>query len=51
VRLTARGKERVDAALADLLDRERDLLRGVSRTDQERLSGLLQRLLVPFDDG
>jgi len=51
VRLTARGKERVDAALADLLDRERELLRGVSRTDQERLSGLLRRLLVPFDDG
>lgn len=49
VRLTARGKERVDAALADLLERERGLLHGLSRPDQEVLSGLLRRLVLPFE--
>lgn len=49
VRLTARGKERVDAALADLLERERGLLQGLSRPDQEALSGLLRRLVLPFE--
>jgi DNA-binding MarR family transcriptional regulator len=50
VRLTPRGKERVDAALADLLDRERELLRDLSRTDRETLSTLLRRLVVPFEE-
>lgn len=49
VRLTPRGKERVDAALADLLERERGLLQGLSRPDQEVLSGLLRRLVLPFE--
>jgi DNA-binding MarR family transcriptional regulator len=49
VRLTPRGKERVDAALADLLHRERDLLAGLARADQEELSGLLRRLVAPFE--
>jgi DNA-binding MarR family transcriptional regulator len=49
VRLTPRGKERVDAALADLLDRERELLDGLSRTEQETLSALLRRLVLPFE--
>ncbi|HEX6936802.1 MAG TPA: MarR family transcriptional regulator [Actinomycetes bacterium] len=49
VRLTPRGKERVDAALADLLERERGLLHGLSRPDQEVLSGLLRRLVLPFE--
>lgn len=49
VRLTPRGKERVDAALADLLHRERDLLRGLSRDDQDALSTLLRRLVAPFE--
>lgn len=49
VRLTPRGKDRVDAALADLLRRERDLLKGLSRTDQDALSTLLRRLVVPFE--
>jgi DNA-binding MarR family transcriptional regulator len=49
VRLTPRGKERVDAALADLLARERELLRGLSRAEQETLSGLLRRLVLPFE--
>ena len=50
VRLTPRGKERVDAALADLLDRERELLRDLSRADRETLSTLLRRLVVPFEE-
>ena len=50
VRLTPRGKERVDAALADLLDRERALLKGLSRSDRETLSALLRRLVVPFEE-
>lgn len=49
VRLTPRGKERVDSALADLLHRERDLLRGLSRDDQDALSALLRRLVAPFE--
>ena len=50
VRLTPAGKERVDAALADLLDRERQLLKVLSRADQEVLSDLLRRLVVPFEE-
>ena len=49
VRLTPRGKEQVDSALADLLHRERDLLRGLSRDDQDALSTLLRRLVAPFE--
>lgn len=49
VRLTPRGKERVDSALADLLHRERDLLRGLSRNNQDALSTLLRRLVAPFE--
>ena len=49
VRLTPRGKDRVDAALADLLERELVLLRGISRSDQEVLSDLLRRLVLPFE--
>ena len=49
VRLTPRGKDRVDAALADLLHRERDLLQGLSRTDQDALSTLLRRVVAPFE--
>ena len=49
VKLTQRGKERVDEALADLLDRERELLRGLSKADRETLSTLLRRLVAPFE--
>jgi DNA-binding MarR family transcriptional regulator len=50
VRLTPRGKERVDATLADLLDRERELLQAIGPADRETLSGLLRRLVVPFEE-
>ena len=49
VRLTEAGRHRVDAAFADLLDRERGLLRGLSSAEQRQLSGLLRTLIVPFD--
>jgi DNA-binding MarR family transcriptional regulator len=49
VRLTPRGKERVDAALSDLLDRERSLLSGLPSDRQQDLSGLLRALVVPFE--
>lgn len=49
VQLTPEGRDLVDAALADLLDRERALLRGLSRADQRTLSTLLRRLVAPFD--
>lgn len=49
VRLTAAGLDRVDAALADLLAREHELLGDLSAAEQETLSGLLRRLVAPFD--
>jgi DNA-binding MarR family transcriptional regulator len=49
VRLTEAGRSRVDAAFADLLDRERLLLAGLSGADRHRLAGLLRTLLAPFD--
>ncbi|MCC5574210.1 MarR family transcriptional regulator [Microtetraspora sp. AC03309] len=49
VRLTARGVERVDAAFAGLLRRERELLAGLGEREQRTLAALLHTLLVPFD--
>jgi DNA-binding MarR family transcriptional regulator len=49
VRLTAAGMERVDAAFADLLRREQELLAGLGKEEQEVLSRLLRTLLAPFD--
>jgi DNA-binding MarR family transcriptional regulator len=49
VRLTPRGKDRVDAALSDLLDRERSLLSGLPSDRQQDLSGLLRALVAPFE--
>ena len=49
VTLTARGREVADAALADLLRRERLLLTELSAAEQQELAGLLRVLLAPFD--
>jgi DNA-binding MarR family transcriptional regulator len=46
VRLTNRGQETVDAALADLLDAERDMLTDLPGTDRTRLVEALRRLLA-----
>lgn len=51
VRLAAAGRKAVDAAFNDLLQSERELLRPLSPSDRRRLSGLLRRLLLPFDSG
>ncbi|MFZ5871446.1 MAG: MarR family winged helix-turn-helix transcriptional regulator [Actinomycetota bacterium] len=49
VRLTRDGLARVDAALADLLERERELLADLDEAEQDVLSGMLRRLVAPFD--
>jgi DNA-binding MarR family transcriptional regulator len=49
VSLTDTGLARVDAAFADLLRREHDLLSGLRATEQRTLSALLRTLLAPFD--
>jgi DNA-binding MarR family transcriptional regulator len=51
VRLTPAGRERVDTALADLLDRERAILATLTSPDQVALAGLLRRVLTPFERG
>ena len=49
VRLTEAGRTRVDTALDDLVDRERELLGSLSSDERRNLAGLLRSLLVPFD--
>jgi len=48
VRLSADGRRTVDAALSDLLDRERDLLDPLPVPDRDRLAALLRALLAQF---
>jgi DNA-binding MarR family transcriptional regulator len=50
VRLTAEGRTRVDAALADLLDHERRILAALEDAEQKVLAGLLRSLVAPFDN-
>lgn len=47
--MTELGRERVDAAISTLLTAESELLAGLSKTDHERLSGLLRKLSLDFD--
>jgi DNA-binding MarR family transcriptional regulator len=47
--LTAEGRARVDAALADLLGREEALLAGLDGGERQELASLLRTLLAPFD--
>ena len=49
VRLTDAGRERVQQALADLLDYERRVLAAIDPVDREHLARLLRRLLAPFE--
>lgn len=49
VRLTAHGKQRVDAAMADLLGSEQALLGELEDAEVSQLSELLRRLTVPFE--
>lgn len=49
VTLTGQGQQRVDAALADLLTRERALLAGLNAGERRNLADLMRILLAPFD--
>ncbi len=49
VRLTQAGRERVQAALADLLDYEREVLAPIGPAEREQLADLLRSLLAPFE--
>ncbi len=49
VTLTAAGRSRVDAALADLLASERVLLEGLGGAERRTLADLLRILLTPLD--
>ena len=49
VTLTTAGRAVVDAAMADLLDRERILLAQLPSSEQDKLSEFLRRLLSPFE--
>ena len=49
VRLTSDGRRTVDAALADLLGRERELLAGLDQAERARLADLLRPLLAQFN--
>ena len=46
VRLTDKGREAVDGALADLLDAERAMLDGLPDPDRSHLVGVLRQLLA-----
>ena len=49
VRITSEGRRQVDAALADLLEREKVLLSELDSARCRELAGLLRRLLIPYD--
>ena len=49
VTLTTAGRALVDAAMADLLERERILLSQLPAVEREHLAKLLRRLLSPFE--
>jgi DNA-binding MarR family transcriptional regulator len=49
VQLTAAGRKRVDAALADLVEREHAILGILDDGERAVLSGLLRRVVAPFD--
>ncbi|UWD83319.1 MarR family transcriptional regulator [Curtobacterium flaccumfaciens] len=50
VSLTSKGRVAVDAAIADLLAAERDILSGVPADEQGQLAGLLRRLILGLGD-
>ena len=50
VRLTETGRDVVDAAMAELIAGEREILAGLEPRAQDRLAGLLKTLLEPFDE-
>jgi DNA-binding MarR family transcriptional regulator len=51
VSLTAAGQSQVDAAMADLLERERALLERLDPRARHELAAALRTLVAPFDSG
>jgi DNA-binding MarR family transcriptional regulator len=49
VTLTDQGVAQADAALADLLHRERELLASLDAGERQHLADLMRILLAPFD--
>lgn len=49
VQLTQAGLNAVDAALTDLLDRERILLKSISSGERAQLADVLRTIVLPFD--
>ena len=49
VKLTTAGQNTVDAALTDLLERERILLAGISKSERNQLADVLREIVLPFD--
>lgn len=49
VRLTPEGAQRVDDALADLLERERAVLAALAPAEAEALAARLRALLLPYE--
>ncbi len=47
--MTTLGRERVDAAIRELVAGEAELLGALSNADQERLGALLRKLSLDFD--
>jgi DNA-binding MarR family transcriptional regulator len=48
--LTAEGRERVDAALADLLAQEQAILAALTSEQRDTLAALLRTVVAPFDN-
>ncbi|MEU5563498.1 MarR family winged helix-turn-helix transcriptional regulator [Micromonospora musae] len=51
VTLTRRGRDLIDEVVVEHVDVETKLLTSLSPTEQERLSGLLRKLLIGLGDG
>jgi DNA-binding MarR family transcriptional regulator len=50
VQITSSGRRRVDAALEELVVRENAILGNLDEADRVVLSGLLRRVVAPFDE-
>jgi DNA-binding MarR family transcriptional regulator len=49
VQITSAGRRRVDGALTDLVAREQAILGTLDDGERAELSGLLRRVVAPFD--
>ena len=49
VTLTKAGMRSVDKAMEDLLQRERELIKSLSKSERDELAKLLREFSIPFD--